>query len=219
LNSLHSRIICTKFDSIWPAGSGEKFSKFSVHFHTFAIISPWRGAIPPFFNKLESPSTKDDLCQVWLKLAQWFWRRRFLNDPTPFLHFCDYLPFEEDLALYLNKLVSPSPKDDLYLIELCPVVLVKKIFFKNSMFFLLFPYYHPFEKDHPLEKGNPLPLNKPESPPSKDDLCQVWLKLAQWFWRRSRKCKSLQTDRQTDGQTDGRQQGTIRRAQLSFQLR
>jgi hypothetical protein len=40
----------------------------------------------------------NDLCQFWLKLAQWFWRR-FLNDPIPFLHFCDYLPFEEDLAL------------------------------------------------------------------------------------------------------------------------
>ena len=25
----------------------------------------------------------------------------FLNEPTPFLHFCDYLPFEEDLALYI----------------------------------------------------------------------------------------------------------------------
>jgi hypothetical protein len=25
----------------------------------------------------------------------------FLNEPTPFLHFCDYLPFEEDLAHYL----------------------------------------------------------------------------------------------------------------------
>jgi hypothetical protein len=24
---------------------------------------------------------------------------RFLNDPTLFLHFCDYLPFEEDLTL------------------------------------------------------------------------------------------------------------------------
>jgi hypothetical protein len=24
--------------------------------------------------------------------------------PTSFLHFCDYLPFEEDLALYLNNL-------------------------------------------------------------------------------------------------------------------
>jgi hypothetical protein len=34
-------------------------------------------------NKLESPPHKDDLCQVWLKLAHWFWRR-FLNDPTPF---------------------------------------------------------------------------------------------------------------------------------------
>jgi hypothetical protein len=50
-------------------------------------------------NKLESPSPKNDLCQVWLKLAQWFWIGRFLNDPNLFLHFCDYLPFEEDLAL------------------------------------------------------------------------------------------------------------------------
>jgi hypothetical protein len=43
------------------------------------------------------------LCQVWLKLAQRFWRRRFSHDPIPFLHSCYYLPFEEDLALYLNK--------------------------------------------------------------------------------------------------------------------
>ena len=27
-------------------------------------------------NKLESSSPKDALCQVWLKLAQWFWRKR-----------------------------------------------------------------------------------------------------------------------------------------------
>jgi hypothetical protein len=55
-------------------------------------------------NKLDCPLPKDDLCQVWLKLAKWFWRRRFLNDTTPFLHFCDYLPLEKDLDLYLNKL-------------------------------------------------------------------------------------------------------------------
>jgi hypothetical protein len=47
-----------------------------------------------------------------LKLAQWFWRR-FLNDPTPFLHFCYYLSFEEDLTLYLNKREFTSPKDNL----------------------------------------------------------------------------------------------------------
>jgi hypothetical protein len=69
---------------------------------------------PLSLNKLESPSPKDDLCQVWLKLAQWFWRTRFLNDPTPFIHFYDYLPFEEDLAFYLNKLEFPSPNDNLY---------------------------------------------------------------------------------------------------------
>jgi hypothetical protein len=51
-----------------------------------------------------------------LKLAQWFWRKTFLNDPTPYLHFCDYLPFEEDLTLLFEKkkLDLPSPKDNLY---------------------------------------------------------------------------------------------------------
>ena len=38
--------------------------------------------------------------------------------------------------------------------------------------------------DCPLEKGGALHLNKLESPSPKDALCQVWLKLAQWFWRR-----------------------------------
>jgi hypothetical protein len=42
-----------------------------------------------------------------LKLVQWFWRKKFLNDPNPFLHFCDYLSLEEDLALHLNKLGIP----------------------------------------------------------------------------------------------------------------
>jgi hypothetical protein len=32
--------------------------------------------------------------------------------PPP--HFCDYLLFEEDLALYLYNLESPLPKHDLY---------------------------------------------------------------------------------------------------------
>jgi hypothetical protein len=31
-----------------------------------------------------------------------------------FLHFCGYLPFEEDLALSLNNLEFPLPKDDLF---------------------------------------------------------------------------------------------------------
>jgi hypothetical protein len=34
--------------------------------------------------------------------------------PSPFLHFCDYLPFEKNLALDLNNFEFPLPKDDLY---------------------------------------------------------------------------------------------------------
>jgi hypothetical protein len=74
---------------------------------------PLEKGYPLHLKKLQSPLPKADLWQVWLKLAQWFWRR-FVNDHTPFLHFCDYLPFEQDLALYLNKLDFPSPKDNLY---------------------------------------------------------------------------------------------------------
>jgi hypothetical protein len=34
------------------------------------------------------------LFQICLKLAQWFWRR-FVNDPTPFLHFVIISPLKE----------------------------------------------------------------------------------------------------------------------------
>lgn len=36
----------------------------------------------------------------------------------------------------------------------------------------------------PLEEGVALHLNKLESPWAKDTLYWVWLKIAQWFWRR-----------------------------------
>jgi hypothetical protein len=96
----------------WRRRFLKKISAFSL----FRYYLPLERCYPLSLNKLESPSPNDDLCEVWLKLAQWFLRIRFLNDPTPFLHFCDYLPFEEDLALYLNKLELPLPKDSLYLV-------------------------------------------------------------------------------------------------------
>jgi hypothetical protein len=86
------------------------FSAFSL----FRYYLPLEKGYLLHLNKLQFPSLKDDLCQVWLKLAQWFWRRRFLNDPTPFLYFCDYLLFEEELTLYLNKFEFPSSMDNLY---------------------------------------------------------------------------------------------------------
>ena len=64
-------------------------------------------------NKLESPSPKNVLCQVWLKLAQWFWRRKFFNFVNVFFLFGNYLTLEKGGVLHLNKLVSPSPKNAL----------------------------------------------------------------------------------------------------------
>ena len=102
--------------------------------------------------------------------------------------------FEEDLALYLNKLEFSLPKDNLYKVWMNLACSFWRKFLKNVSVFLLFRYYLP------LGKGYPLSLNKLISPLPKDDLCQVWLKLAKGFWRRSRKCKSLQTDgRRTTG--------------------
>jgi hypothetical protein len=34
--------------------------------------------------------------------------------PGPLVYFCDYLPFEENLAIYLNKFEFSSPKDNLF---------------------------------------------------------------------------------------------------------
>ena len=130
-------------------------------------------------NKLEFPLSKDALYQVRLKLAQWFWRRRFLIILNMILHFRYYLPFEKGATLHLNNLDTPLTKDA-----------VCQDWFKQGQWFWrrrfsnilnrnsLFRYYLP------LEKGVDLNLNKLESPPPKDAFYQVWLKLAQWFWRR-----------------------------------
>ena len=119
------------------------FLNFFNVFSLFCNYLPLEKSRALNLNNLESPSPKDALCQVWLKLAQWFWRIRFLNVVNVFSLFHNYLPLEKGWAFHLNKLESPSHKDA---------------------------------------------------------LCQIWLKLAQWFWRRW-KCEKF-TDRQTVGQKD-----------------
>jgi hypothetical protein len=76
LNSLHTKIICTKFHWNRFAGSGEQDykKKFSV-FSLFRYYIPLHKGNPLHLNKLEPPSPKDNLCQVWLNLAELFWRR------------------------------------------------------------------------------------------------------------------------------------------------
>ena len=123
------------------------YTNFVNVFSLFPNYLPLKKGGAFHLNNLKSTSLKDALCQVWLKLAQWFWRRRFFNFVNVFSLFRNYLPLKKGGTLLLNKLETSSPKDV---------------------------------------------------------LCQVWLKLAQWFWRRRWKCEKF-TYRQTDGQTDRRQ--------------
>ena len=73
-----------------------------MYFRYLIIISPWK--------KAESQSPKDDLCQVWLKLPHWFWRRRFLNFINIFLLFHHYLPLVKCVALHWYKLNPLHPR-------------------------------------------------------------------------------------------------------------
>jgi hypothetical protein len=48
-------------------------------------------------NKIDSALYQEALMEILAFMVLWFMRRKYLNDPTLFLHFCDYPPFEEDL--------------------------------------------------------------------------------------------------------------------------
>ena len=86
-----------------------------MYFCYFVLIPPWKGVWPFICTNLnESPSPKNAMCQVWLKLAQWFWRR-FLNFVNVFLLFQYYFPFARGSSV-------PS------LVETGSVVLKMKIF-------------------------------------------------------------------------------------------
>jgi hypothetical protein len=78
-------------------------------------------------KNLEFPLPKDDLFQLWLKLACWFWRRRFLKIFSVFLLFCDY-PLGEEQSPSFEQFRIPSPQGWLVpsLVTIGQVVLEKK---------------------------------------------------------------------------------------------
>ena len=96
LNPLHPRMHCAKFGWNWPCGSWkEDFLNFSNVFLLFGNYLPFKKGVGLQLNKLESPSPRDTLCQVWLKMAQWFWRRSFLYFINAFSLYRNYLPLEK----------------------------------------------------------------------------------------------------------------------------
>ena len=77
--NLHPRMLCDKIGWNWLSGFGEEIFLISLmYFRYFCNNLPLEMGWVFYLNKLESPSSKDALWQVWLKMAKWFWRR-FLN--------------------------------------------------------------------------------------------------------------------------------------------
>ena len=68
-----------------------------------------------------------------------------------------------------------------------------------------------------MEKDGALHLKTLKSPSPKDALCQVWLKLAQWFWREGENVKKF-TDRQTDRWTTDKMGDQKSSLELSAQV-
>ena len=78
---------------------------------------------------------------------------------------------EKGVALHLKKSKVSSIKDLPILAEISSVILVKILINFVNVF-------SPFPDYLPLENGVILELNP-------NPICQVWLKLAHWFWRKA----------------------------------
>ena len=92
------KMICVKIGWYCSGGSAEDFRISSICFRYCLIIWPLCA-----------------LCQIWLKLAQWFLRRRSLDCVNVFSLLRSYLPLGKGVAVYLNKIESTPPKDTLCL--------------------------------------------------------------------------------------------------------
>ena len=93
-----------------------------------------------------------NLNNIHSRLAQWFWKRRFFK-------------FVKGGVLHLKNLNNIHSR-------------LAQWFWKRR-FFKFVNVFSQYRNYLPLIQGGALLLNKFESPTPKDDLCQVWLKLAQ----------------------------------------
>ena len=96
-----------------PVVLEKKIFNFINIFSLFRNYLPMEKGGAHHLIKLESPLPEDALCQIWLKLARLFLRRRSFNFVKVFSLFRNYLSMEKGGALHLNKLEFLLPKDAL----------------------------------------------------------------------------------------------------------
>ena len=79
-----------------------------MYFHNFIIILEKGGAL--HWNKLESPTAKDALCQVWLNWPSGSGEEFFFYFVNVFTQFRNYLPLEKGRVFFYSKLNPLQPR-------------------------------------------------------------------------------------------------------------
>ena len=116
-------------------------------------------------NNLESPSPKIALCQIWLKMAQWFWIRRFLNFVNVFYYFVIILLWKRAGSFICRNL------------NLLHSRMLHSRWFWRGRFLKFVNVFSLFHNYLPLEMGVALHFNKLKSHHPKM-LCAKFV----WYW-------------------------------------
>ena len=78
--SIRPMMLYAKFGWNWPSDSGEEDFSNSVNvFPLFLYYLSLEKGMALQLNKLENPTPKDALRQVWLKMARWFCGRKIFK--------------------------------------------------------------------------------------------------------------------------------------------
>ena len=191
-------MLCGKFGWKCSSGSGEEGFKKVFNIKLFLIFCTYlpfeKGMTLHLKKKIESSSPKDALCQVWLKLDQWFWRRRFfcfqfiftISQLSPPWEGLGSL-FEQTWILSTQGCFVPS------LVEIVPVDLEKKIDKKSQFIFIISQLPPPWEGLGSSFEQTWIPFTRGYFVPSLVEISQVVLE-KRWKYEKF-------TDRQTDRQT------------------
>ena len=140
-----------------------------MYFRYFVTISPWKKGRTLYSNTHESPSPKDALSQVWLYLAVWFLKRRFVKFTITLLS-----PLGKGLGPSFEQTWIPITQGCFVptLVEIGPVVLSKV----RQCIFAIWLL-------SPLRKGQGHSFEQTWLPITQGCFVPVWLKLALWFLR------------------------------------
>ena len=125
-------------------------------FSLFRNYLPLEKGMALHLDTLESPSIKDALCQVWMKLAQWFWRKRFLYFVN--LYLLLIISSWKRTWFFSWTNLDSSHQRVLSFDKKGPLSLEKTIFLISSMYFRYFVIISPWKRAGPFIWTNLNPL-------------------------------------------------------------